>query len=104
MADSYGQISGQNTLKVDLEGHGRESGVIVDACPTMDELDLSQTVGWFTHVYPVLLTNAAGSDLAILIKGIKEQLRATPTKDLDLVLFVISRKMMILSKQIVHLK
>ncbi|MCG7491885.1 amino acid adenylation domain-containing protein [Vibrio sp. Of14-4] len=82
LADSYGLISGQNTLKVDLEGHGRESGVIVDACPTMDELDLSQTVGWFTHVYPVLLTNAAGSDLAILIKGIKEQLRATPNKGL----------------------
>ncbi|WP_426205167.1 non-ribosomal peptide synthase/polyketide synthase [Pseudomonas sp. TWP3-1] len=55
---------------VQLEGHGRED--------LFDELDLSRTVGWFTSMFPVRLTPAAGFEASI--KGIKEQLRAIPNK------------------------
>ncbi|HEX4961859.1 MAG TPA: non-ribosomal peptide synthase/polyketide synthase [Thermoanaerobaculia bacterium] len=40
--------TGSPRLRVDLEGHGRESIV-------GDDLDVSRTVGWFTSLYPVVL-------------------------------------------------
>ncbi|MCO8273926.1 amino acid adenylation domain-containing protein [Actinoplanes sp. TRM 88003] len=51
---------------LDLESHGR----------TGEGLDLSETVGWFTSVYPVRL-HAAGEPGALL-KAVKEQLRSVP--------------------------
>ncbi|WP_145956919.1 non-ribosomal peptide synthetase, partial [Xenorhabdus miraniensis] len=53
-----------------LEGHGRE---------TIDNtLDVSETVGWFTTVYPVRL--AMQADIAETIIHTKEMLRAVPNK------------------------
>ncbi|MCV7077875.1 amino acid adenylation domain-containing protein [Mycobacterium szulgai] len=65
---------------IDVEGHGRDEGLAAD-------VDLSQTVGWFTAKYPVALlvenlewpqVRAGGSALVTVIKGLKEQLRAVP--------------------------
>ncbi|WP_459478549.1 amino acid adenylation domain-containing protein, partial [Pseudomonas sp. No.117] len=62
--------SGHEQLLVRLEGHGREE--------LFDDLDLTRTVGWFTSLYPVLLTPETGR--AQSIKAIKEQLRRLPRK------------------------
>ncbi|WDY56393.1 non-ribosomal peptide synthase/polyketide synthase [Pseudomonas sp. PSKL.D1] len=64
--------TGEASLLIQMEGHGREA--------LFDDIDLSRTVGWFTSVYPVLLTPAA--DMPGSIKQIKEQLRAIPDKGL----------------------
>ncbi|RBL91045.1 non-ribosomal peptide synthase/polyketide synthase [Chitinophaga flava] len=57
---------------IGLEGHGREY--------LSHDIDLSNTVGWFTSVYPVLLTVERDSTVADWISGVKEQLRAVPQK------------------------
>ncbi|CDG21267.1 Putative Phenylalanine racemase (ATP-hydrolyzing) (fragment) [Xenorhabdus poinarii G6] len=55
---------------ITLEGHGREN---ID-----NTLDVSETVGWFTTVYPVRLTMQ--DDIAKTIIDTKEMLRAVPNK------------------------
>jgi amino acid adenylation domain-containing protein/non-ribosomal peptide synthase protein (TIGR01720 family) len=66
---------------VDVEGHGREPG------PGYPEVDLSQTVGWFTSLHPVRLdpgpaalaeVAAGGPAAGQAVKRVKEQLRAIP--------------------------
>src|SRR5262249_34054556 len=68
---------------INLEGHGRE--------PMRSGFDLSQTVGWFTSMYPVGLdvgmidledALSGGSALGRAVKQIKEQLRAVPGRGL----------------------
>ncbi|WP_059005843.1 non-ribosomal peptide synthetase [Streptomyces specialis] len=56
---------------VELEGHGRESAAIGP------DVDVSDTVGWFTSVYPVRLDPGDG-DLGQAVKRVKEQLREIP--------------------------
>lgn len=72
LAEVLAQWTGISTLLVDLEGHGREA--------IFEDVDLSRTVGWFTAIFPVLLTleNATGS--AERLKSIKEQLRRIPNR------------------------
>ncbi|MGI0116123.1 amino acid adenylation domain-containing protein [Zooshikella sp. RANM57] len=71
--------SGGDSLRVDLEGHGREA--------LCDDINLSETVGWFTSVYPVYLhkaTTVAGTGhIGEHIKVVKEQLRQIPNKGID---------------------
>jgi amino acid adenylation domain-containing protein/non-ribosomal peptide synthase protein (TIGR01720 family) len=62
--------SGQGSTLIQLEGHGREQ--------LFDDIDLTRTVGWFTSMYPVLLSPA--DDIADSIKAIKEQLRGVPNR------------------------
>lgn len=62
--------TGQGSALVQLEGHGRED--------LFDGVDLSRTVGWFTSLFPVVLTPA--DDLAGSLKAIKEQLRRVPSR------------------------
>jgi amino acid adenylation domain-containing protein/non-ribosomal peptide synthase protein (TIGR01720 family) len=66
-------------VSIDLEGHGRQE--------ELADVDLSRTVGWFTTVFPVSLDTcgvefnaiAAGDSAAgVLLKKVKEQLRAVP--------------------------
>ncbi|AXA24576.1 non-ribosomal peptide synthase/polyketide synthase [Pseudomonas putida] len=64
--------TGQAHALVQLEGHGRED--------LFEHLDLTRSVGWFTSVFPLRLTPAAG--LGDSLKQIKEQLRAVPDKGL----------------------
>uniref|UniRef100_UPI000E2EB06B non-ribosomal peptide synthetase n=1 Tax=Cupriavidus taiwanensis TaxID=164546 RepID=UPI000E2EB06B len=61
--------SGHAQVLIDLESHGRVTGVD-------DTLDLSRTVGWFTTLFPVALDGTGALDAAI--KAVKEQLRAVP--------------------------
>ncbi|MES2732925.1 MAG: amino acid adenylation domain-containing protein [Bacteroidota bacterium] len=61
-------------IVIGLEGHGREY--------LSERVEISQTVGWFTNLYPVRLTVEEGQSAGNLIKSIKEQLRAIPDKGL----------------------
>ncbi|WP_150048085.1 non-ribosomal peptide synthetase [Methylomonas rhizoryzae] len=62
-------------LLIDRESHGREH--------LADDLDVSRTVGWFTNVYPLLLTVKADDTPIDALKRIKEQLRAVPENGLS---------------------
>ena len=61
-----------DTNYITLEGHGREDGT------TKDNIDLSNTLGWFTSMYPVKLNSQ--DNIGNTIKYIKENLRAIPNK------------------------
>ncbi|ETV96899.1 hypothetical protein H310_10173 [Aphanomyces invadans] len=63
-----GNASKRVDLCVMLEGHGRESW---DAT-----LDVSNTVGWFTNEFPVVLSGL--DNIADLVRHVKETLRAVP--------------------------
>ncbi|MBX3301082.1 MAG: amino acid adenylation domain-containing protein [Nitrospira sp.] len=63
--------SGQSSLRVELEGHGRED--------LFDGVDVSQTVGWFTTRFPVTLMPGTAEPGAA-IQAIKAQLRRIPKK------------------------
>lgn len=58
-----------SAIRIDLESHGRE--------PLTTTIDLSQTIGWFTSVYPLYLS-AETSDIGQLICIVKEQCRSVP--------------------------
>ncbi|MCO8170254.1 amino acid adenylation domain-containing protein, partial [Pseudomonas sp. 21LCFQ02] len=64
--------SGNESVLVQMEGHGRED--------LFDDIDLTRTVGWFTSLYPVKLTPVA--ELSASLKAVKEQLRDVPEKGL----------------------
>ncbi|MGF1480498.1 MAG: amino acid adenylation domain-containing protein [Cyanophyceae cyanobacterium] len=64
------QSNSEAVLRVDLEGHGRET--------LFEDLDLSRTVGWFTTLFPVALRLSPSDHLGNTIKSIKEQLRCVP--------------------------
>ena len=74
-------------LLIDLEGHGREdlfSDIDSDIDSNLD-IDLSRTVGWFTTVFPVFLELDGTklnnhSDIGVIIKSVKEQLRQIPNR------------------------
>ncbi|MHC5825738.1 MAG: condensation domain-containing protein, partial [Nostoc sp.] len=66
------QWTGNSTLLIDLEGHGREE--------LFEDIDLSRTVGWFTSLFPVLLQIPPINQPASVIKSIKEKLRGIPNR------------------------
>lgn len=57
------------SVLVDLEGHGREQ--------SLGGGELSQTIGWFTTIFPVRLPTA-GDDSWGRLRAIKETLRSVP--------------------------
>ena len=72
--------TGDTSIRIDVEGHGRHDDLA-------DDVDLSRTVGWFTTKYPVALAvgglrweqvMAGDAALGAVIKHAKEQLRALP--------------------------
>ncbi len=65
---SVNKLTGQKFLITGLEGHGREV--------LHKELDIDRTVGWFTSIYPVLLT--ATQNIQECIVTTKEMLRKVP--------------------------
>ena len=69
---AYARWSGQSSLLLDLEGHGREQ--------LFDDLDVTRTVGWFTTIFPVLLEVEDVSRPGLALKNIKEQLRKIPRR------------------------
>ena len=72
LAQTLAAWSGHAGALIDLEGHGRED--------VIEDVDLSQTVGWFTTRYPVWIDASAGAGSALV--AVKEQLRAVPNKGL----------------------
>ncbi|MEK2606901.1 amino acid adenylation domain-containing protein [Burkholderia arboris] len=71
---AFGDWTGNATLVVELEGHGRED--------LFDGVDTSRTIGWFTTHYPVYL-NAGDATVAVdALRHVKEQLRAVPMRGL----------------------
>ena len=70
---SHNKISvEQDRLIVDLEGHGRED--------IATDIDVSRTVGWFTSLFPVVLSLNNLSEPGSALKSIKEQLRQIPNR------------------------
>ncbi|ONI88959.1 non-ribosomal peptide synthetase [Actinosynnema sp. ALI-1.44] len=66
--------TGRDEVAVTLEGHGREE--------LFDDVDLSQTVGWFTTQFPVTL-RMPEAEWGHTLKSVKEQLRAVPDRGLS---------------------
>lgn len=60
----------ETEILIHLEGHGREDLV--------DGSDLSRTIGWFTSIYPVILSSS--QDLGDTLRNMKEMLRSIPNK------------------------
>jgi non-ribosomal peptide synthase protein (TIGR01720 family) len=62
---------GWEQCRVLMEGHGRED--------ILEQVNVSRTVGYFTTLYPVILT-AEGDDISLLIQRNKKRLHAIPNK------------------------
>jgi amino acid adenylation domain-containing protein/non-ribosomal peptide synthase protein (TIGR01720 family) len=62
----------RESVLFNLEGHGREE--------IIDGVDLSRTVGWFTTIFPVVVSLGIKDDFGTALKSVKEQLRAIPQK------------------------
>ena len=75
LAQAFAQWTGVNSLLVDLEGNGREA--------TIDHVDISRTVGWFTTIYPVLLDLENANNPGDALKVVKEQLRCISNQGID---------------------
>ncbi|RQR58189.1 amino acid adenylation domain-containing protein [Burkholderia sp. Bp9002] len=69
LAHAWGRWTNGAALRLDVEGHGRQVPAGIDA-------DLSQTVGWFTCVYPLRIDS--GDDWDASIARVKTLLRAVP--------------------------
>jgi non-ribosomal peptide synthase protein (TIGR01720 family) len=72
LVQAFARWTGEHTLLVDLEGHGREEIV--------EGVDLSRTVGWFTALFPVCLQLDPAATPAEALKMVKEQLRRIPKR------------------------
>ena len=70
LARTLAEWTGDSRVLVDLESHGR--------LPLFDDVDLSRTVGWFTHSYPLCLSSPSGIAAADLLRKTKEALRRVP--------------------------
>ncbi len=62
--------SGNRSLFIDMEGHGREA--------VLERFDLSRTVGWFTTHFPILINLDTASRIEEALPVVKDQLRAIP--------------------------
>lgn len=68
LVHTFTNWTGESTLWVDLEGHGRE--------PLCSDIDTSRTVGWFTSVFPVCLK--ATEMVQATLRQVKANLRQIP--------------------------
>ncbi|WP_444997366.1 non-ribosomal peptide synthase/polyketide synthase [Aliikangiella sp. IMCC44359] len=68
--------SDKSTLRIDMEAHGREN--------LSEEIDHSETLGWFTSLYPLTLSLDSQFEKSLnighTIMGVKEQVRSIPNK------------------------
>ncbi|NEU79910.1 non-ribosomal peptide synthetase [Nostoc sp. UIC 10630] len=72
LVQSFAQWTGERSLLIDLEGHGRED--------LFEDVDLSRTVGWFTTLFPVHLQLEEIDHPGEVLKLVKEQLRRIPNR------------------------
>ncbi|MFD7530673.1 amino acid adenylation domain-containing protein [Streptomyces sp. NPDC059849] len=72
----------QSFAHIELEGHGREGGIVAESAGF--EPELSRTVGWFTTLFPVTVDPGTAADLtapaylATALKAVKEDLARVP--------------------------
>lgn len=71
LARAFNKVTGQKTLAVEMEGHGREE--------IISGISIERTVGWFTTMYPVILKNI-GNEVGQVIRNTKENLNRIPNK------------------------
>lgn len=71
---AIGSFNSSNNVQLSLmlEGHGRQN--------IHPGVDLSRTVGWFTSEFPISLNVDDSRDVEIVIKSVKQQLRAIPAR------------------------
>ena len=67
---SFYEWQGIQQIRLQLESHGRH--------PVFSKITVSRTIGWFTSMYPFLLSVQQPKDIAYHIKSIKEALRQVP--------------------------
>jgi len=72
LVQTFAEWTQEYSLRLDLEGHGREA--------INKDIDVSRTVGWFTTIFPVVLTLEEILDPGEVLKAIKEQLRGVPNR------------------------
>lgn len=70
LALSLGDCRNEENIIVNIESHGRED--------IFENIDITNTVGWFTTQYPLLLHTVKDADIGSQIKSIKEQCRRVP--------------------------
>jgi amino acid adenylation domain-containing protein/thioester reductase-like protein/non-ribosomal peptide synthase protein (TIGR01720 family) len=71
LLQAYTEWTGERSLYLDLEGHGREE--------IFDTVNLSRTVGWFTTLFPVRLS-LEDSGLSTTLQAVRKQLRCIPNR------------------------
>jgi len=69
IAEAISAKTKQSSLRVDLEGHGREEALVAG-------IRLVRTVGWFTSLFPVVLPVA--SEIGETLAQVKQTMRAVP--------------------------
>ena len=67
---AFARWTGQGAVRINMEGHGREA--------LFDDIDTNETQGWFTSVYPLILSDGLTTQIGDLIKSVKEQYRTLP--------------------------
>jgi amino acid adenylation domain-containing protein/non-ribosomal peptide synthase protein (TIGR01720 family) len=72
LAQTLAEWTGQDEAWIELEGHGREE--------ILDGVDVSQTVGWFTSIFPVRLSVNPSDEPRGILTSVKEQLRSIPRR------------------------
>ncbi len=70
LAKTLAGFANANGIVFDLESHGRE--------PLFKPLDLSQTIGWFTSLFPVYLAIDDQASLEEIVLSVKQQLQKIP--------------------------
>ena len=75
LAQAFACWTGQRSLYLDLEGHGRE-----DVLPG---IDIPRTVGWFTSLFPVRLELGPVQHVGEELKAVKEELRRLPHRGMS---------------------
>jgi amino acid adenylation domain-containing protein/non-ribosomal peptide synthase protein (TIGR01720 family) len=70
LVQAFAQWTGQDSIFIDVEGHGRE--------PITRDVDPSRTIGWFTSIFPVRLELERNANPEEALHLIKEQLRRVP--------------------------
>ncbi|MBW3655585.1 MAG: non-ribosomal peptide synthetase, partial [Gemmatimonadetes bacterium] len=72
LALALARESGRTDVRVELEGHGRETAG--------GAVDLSRTVGWFTARYPVRLEVDPAEEPEAALRSVRAQLREVPRR------------------------
>jgi non-ribosomal peptide synthase protein (TIGR01720 family) len=75
LVEALWKWSGERLVRLALEGHGREAAV-------SSEVDVTQTVGWFTTLYPVVVDLRQVYETGAALQAVKEQLRRIPERGL----------------------